>query len=52
LEDAYIDARYGGRVFTEAEARECVELAKKFVEFLKNVENGVWRGSSSSGYIG
>ncbi len=44
LEDAYIDARYTIRGFTEEEAREALSVSLKLVELLEEIEKHVWMG--------
>ena len=38
LEESYIESRYGEVEYNEVQGRTCVEVAKKFLEVLKNVE--------------
>ncbi len=44
LEDAYVDARYGLRSFSEEEAREAIRIVEEFIRLLEDVEENVWMG--------
>lgn len=44
IEDAYVDARYTIRSFTEEEAREVLEVSLKLIKLLEEIEKHVWMG--------
>ncbi len=41
LSDAYFEARYGSKVFSKEDGEECVEVAEKVLNLLKEVERCV-----------
>ncbi|MFN4046421.1 MAG: HEPN domain-containing protein [Acidilobaceae archaeon] len=43
LEDAYIEARYGLRSFTEEDARLALEVSSRLIKLLGGVEDAIWR---------